>query len=55
MCALLHTLSDDMHLYLDSKKNNELCKVIFDAEQNRFAKRHLSWGSAQPGSVALIH
>lgn len=55
MCALLHKLSDDMHLYLDSiKKNNELCKVISDTGQNGFAKRHYSWGPAQPGSGTII-
>lgn len=40
MCALLHKLSDDMHLYLDSiKKNNEVCKVILDTGKNSFAKK----------------
>ena len=54
MCALLHKLSDDMHLYLDSiKKCNKLSKVISDTEQNSFVKKHHSWRLAQgPSSIS---
>lgn len=54
MCALLHKLSDDMHLYLDSiKKKNELCEVISDTGQSSFAKRDRSWG--QPSLAGGHH